>query len=326
MTADSPPLATPARRFRLQREHGLLVLFIITALALSLGVEYFATRKNILTLLQDQAPLAVLSVGMTLVILTGGIDLSVGSITALSAMCMGLAWKSTGSGVAALAAGFGVGAICGACNGLLFSAGRVPPLIVTLATLYVFRGLAFAVAGSNAIGGFDPLVLFWSRSEDALLRIPVPVWISAALFIGVAIYLARTDGGRAIYATGANAAAARLSGVPVKLLNFRIYLVSGLLSGLAAVFYAARNNSVKPDIGNEYELLAITMVVLGGTSVAGGEGSIAGTALGYLTLVFIQKGIQLKGMPPEYHGVVVAGLLIGALLLDAGVRRRASRV
>jgi ribose/xylose/arabinose/galactoside ABC-type transport system permease subunit len=326
MTVPSSATPTPAavkRRagINVRREYGLLLLFIVVTLALSFGVEYFATPKNLLRVLRDQAPLGVLAVGMTLVILTGGIDLSVGSITALSAVAMGLAWKSTGSPLAALLAAFAVGAACGAINGLLIAAGRVPALIVTLATLSVFRGLAYALGGSTTVGSFSPPILSWSR--DDVLGLPVPLWIAAVLFLGTGIYLARTDGGRAIYAVGANAAAARLSGVPVNPLKFRLYVASGLLAGLAAVFYAARNNSVKADIGVEYELLAITMVVLGGTSVSGGEGSMAGTALGFLTLVFIQNGITLKDLPPELHGLGVAFLLIGALLLDAGFRRRA---
>jgi len=298
----------------------MLALFAAVMLGLSLGVEYFATAQNVLLVLRDQAHLAVLAAGMTMVILIGGIDLSVGSIVALSAVAAGMAWKATGSPAIALAAPLAVGALCGAANGLLVGAAHIPALIVTLATLSVYRGLAFALGGTTVVGKFPGLVLGWSRGD--FLGLPVPLWITAALFTGLGIYLARTDGGRAVYAVGANAPAARLSGVPVNALRFRLYLLSGLLAGLAALFYAARNDSVKADIGVEYELLAITMVVLGGTSVAGGEGSMAGTALGYLTLVFIQNGIALRQLPAEFHGVVVAGLLIGALLLDAGLRRR----
>jgi ribose/xylose/arabinose/galactoside ABC-type transport system permease subunit len=322
-----------ARRFpaiRLRREHGLLLLFVLVTLGLSLGVQYFATPQNVLRVLRDQAHLAVLAVGMTLVILTGGIDLSVGSAVALAGVSLGLVWKGTGSAPLALLTALGVGGLCGACNGLLVSVGRVPALIVTLATLSVFRGLAFALGGSNAAGRFPHLILAWNR--DDLLGLPVPLWLSAALLLGAGIYLARTDGGRAVYAVGANPAAARLSGVPVDLVKLRLYLASGLLAGLAAILYAAQNDSVKADIGVEYELMAITMVVLGGTSVSGGEGSMAGTALGYLTLVFIQNGMNLKSelvlgslrvpVGSEVHGVVVAFLLIGALLVDAGFRRR----
>jgi ribose/xylose/arabinose/galactoside ABC-type transport system permease subunit len=317
---------SPSRpRFQVRREYGLLLLFLLVTIGLSAGVQYFATWENIRLILRDQAHIGVLSVGMTLVILTGGIDLSVGSAVALAAVSLGLAWKGTQSAPIALAAAAGVGAACGACNGVLISAGRVPPLIVTLATLSVFRGLAYAVGGSETIRQFPPAILSWSR--DDLLGLPVPFWITALLFAGAGLYLARTDGGRAIYAAGSNPGAARLSGVPVQLLKFRVYLVSGLLAGLAAILYAARNDSVRANIGVEYELMAITIVVLGGTSVSGGEGSMAGTALGFLTLVFIQNGMTLIssrfGLPTEIHGVVVALLLIGALLLDAGFRRRA---
>jgi rhamnose transport system permease protein len=322
MSADALP-ATKSPRFRLRREHGLLALFLIVMIGLSVGVEYFATPRNLLLVLRDEAHLAILATGMTLVILTGGIDLSVGSIVALSAVTMGVVWKATGNGPLTLVSALGMGALCGALNGVLVSRGRVPALIVTLATLSVFRGLSFAVGGSQSVGKFPDMIKAWSR--DNLAGLPVPLWVTAALFIGVALYLSRTDGGRAIYAVGANQAASRLSGVPVQALKFRVYLFSGLLAGLAAVMYAGRNDSVKADIGVEYELMAITMVVLGGTSVSGGEGSVWGTALGYLTLIFISNGIRLKQLPGEYHGVVVALLLIGALLLDAGFRRRMAR-
>jgi ribose/xylose/arabinose/galactoside ABC-type transport system permease subunit len=332
MTAEAAA-SKPGFRFRIRREHGLLLLFLLVTIGFSLTVEYFATPQNILRILRNEAHLGVLAIGMTLVILTGGIDLSVGSMVALSGVALGLAWKLTGSAPAALAAGLGVGALCGLANGLLVSAGRVPPLIVTLATLSVFRGLAFAIGGSSSMGRFDPMILSWSRSD--LVGLPVPLWITAALFLAAGVYLARTDGGRAVYAAGANADAARLAGVPVERLKLRVYVTMGLLAGLAAILYAARNDSVRADIGAEYELIAITMVVLGGTSVSGGEGSIAGTALGFLTLLFIQNGMTLRNeiavaghrIPlTELQGVVVAILLVVALLLDAQFRRRASSV
>jgi ribose/xylose/arabinose/galactoside ABC-type transport system permease subunit len=314
----------PRFRFRLRREYGLLLLWLLIIVDISRGLPPDAFAQNFWRVMRDQAHLGVLSVGMTLVILTGGIDLSVGSIVALSGVSMGLAWKATGSPAAALLAALAVGAACGAANGLLVSRGKVPPLIVTLATLSVFRGLAYAFGGSTSTGRFSPDILAWSRNDVAGL--PAPFVLTVALMLAMGVYLARTDGGRAIYAVGANAPAARLSGVPVHALKLRLYLVSGLLAGLAAVLYAAKNDSVRADIGAEYELAAITIVVLGGASVSGGEGSLAGTALGFLTLVFLQNDMALRRLPGEYHGIATAALLIGALLLDAGFRKGLLRV
>lgn len=319
-------------RFRFQREYGLLALFLVLFGWFSATVEGFYTVDNLLdTAMRDRAHYAILAVGMTLVILTRGIDLSVGSIVALAAVGMGLAWKVTQSGPIALAAAVAVGGLCGVVNGLLIAKGRMPPLIVTLATLSVYRGLAYFIGGSDSVGGFPPLVRSWSQYDIAGL--PAPLCMVLAAFIGFGVYLSRTDGGRAVYAVGSNPAAAQLSGVPVDLVKFRVYLVSGLLAGLAAILYAARNDSVRADIGQEYELIAITIVVLGGASVAGGEGSIAGTALGFLTLEAIRSRIDLNNviaigpfqatLPRETHGVIVAVLLIGALLLDAWSRKRA---
>jgi ribose/xylose/arabinose/galactoside ABC-type transport system permease subunit len=318
MSAAAEPIAAPRFRLRMRREYGLLALLMLIVGDVFRSIPPGEFLGNLLRVLRDQAHLGVLSVGMTLVILTGGIDLSVGSIVALSGVSLGLAWKLGHSGYSALGVALAVGSICGLINGALFAKGRVPPLIVTLATLSVYRGLAFAVGGSQSV--VPPEILTWSRSD--LLGLPVPIWLTVALMVGVGIYLSRTDGGRAIYAVGANAAASRLSGVPVNTLRLRLYLASGLLAGLAAILYAAKNNSVRADIGAEYELQAITIVVLGGTSVSGGEGTLLGTALGYLTLVLLQNDMSLHRLPAEYHGVAIAFLLIGALLLDAGFRRR----
>jgi ribose/xylose/arabinose/galactoside ABC-type transport system permease subunit len=321
MSAAAPSLPKPRFRFKLRREYGLLVLWLAIMVDVSRSLPSDALAENFWRVMRDQAHLGVLALGMTLVILTGGIDLSVGSIVALAGVALGVVWKSTGNPLIALGAAIAVGGACGALNGLLVAKGRVPPLIVTLATLSVFRGAAYAVGGSTTTGKFSPLILAWSRNDFAGL--PAPFVMVVALMIGAGIYLARTDGGRAVYAVGANQAAARLSGVPVQAIKFRLYLLSGLLAALAAILYAAKNDSVRADIGAEYELMAITIVVLGGTSVSGGEGSMAGTALGYLTLVFLQNDLALRRLPGEYHGLAVAVLLIGALLLDAGFRKRA---
>jgi rhamnose transport system permease protein len=287
---------------------------------LSTTVEYFLTPENLLLVLRDQAPVGLLAMGMTLIILTGGIDLSVGSTTALAAMGLGLAWEGTRSAWAAAGAALAVGGCCGALNGWIVSTGRVPPLIVTLATLSVFRGGAFLVGKSSGMGQFSPALLNLSRGD--LVGVPIPFCLLVAATAVIGVYLARTDGGRAIYAVGSNREAARLSGVPVGAILFRLYLLNGLFAGLAAILYAARNDRVKPDMGSEYELLAITMTVLGGTSVSGGTGGVVGTALGFSTLVFLQRGITLRGLPAELHGLVVAALLIGALFLDTRLQRR----
>ncbi len=324
MTAPALAAEKPRPRPRVFRELGLLALLLLVIGIFWTISPAFRSPENFRNVLRDQAPLAILATGMTLVILTGGIDLSVGSVVALSGVTLGLVWSRTQSAPLTILTVLAVGACCGALNGLLVSLGRVPALIVTLATLSVYRGAAFAVGGSNSVGGFPPLILSWSR--DDILGLPVPFAITLLLFVGTGLYLSRTDGGRAVYAVGANEAASRLSGVPVTLLKLRVYALSGLLAGFAALLYAARNDSVRADIGAEYELMAITIVVLGGTSVAGGVGSILGTALGYVTLVLLQNGLLLEGykfgLPQQFHGIVVAFLLIGALLLDAGFHRR----
>lgn len=317
----APPQSEAGGRgfqFKVQREWGLLLLFLGMMAYFISSAEGFGSLRNFVNALQYNAPLGVLAAGMTLVILTGGIDLSIGSMTALSAVTMGVTWKATRSPAAALAAGMAAGVAAGALNGLLITRGRIPALIVTLATLSVFRGLAYMIGGPETYGQFAPAMR--SIGRDLFLGVPAPVWITLLLMGGAWIYLWRTAGGRAIYALGANAAAARLSGVPVNAMLLRLYMLNGAMSGLAAIIHAGLYDSLRADIGREQELSVITMVVLGGASVSGGEGGIAGSLLGFLTLIFIRRGMELQGRPSEVNGIVVAVLLISALLLDAGLR------
>jgi ribose/xylose/arabinose/galactoside ABC-type transport system permease subunit len=299
----------------------LLTLCLGVLIYFATSTTGFASWANLQTLLRDQPMMAILGLGMTVVILVRGIDLSIGSIEALSAVTMGVVWSHTHSGPAALAAALVTGAACGAINGVLIARWGMPPLIVTLATLSVFRGLAYAVGGSEPVENFPIAVM--SLSYD-FLGLPVPFWIALAILIGGVIYLGFTQGGRRIYALGLNPDAARLSGVQVQRMLLGVYLVNGLLCGLVAILYAARNNSVQANAGLGHELLAITYVVLGGTSVAGGSGTVTGTALAFLILVGLTDGLTLRGVPQAVQNVVVAGVLVAVLLLDA-FRRGALR-
>jgi rhamnose transport system permease protein len=329
MTALEPAPATanpkPLRRLRAIRELLLIVLLALTLGALILRVEGFrSTRVLTLLLSHDWIDVGLLSVAMTFVILTAGIDLSVGSTFALSAMAFGLAWERSGGkiGIALLAA-LGTGAAAGAFNGVLIAGARIPALIVTLATLSVYRGLAAGLGGGASISGFAPG--FVELGQRQFLGLPLPAWLMAAFFVAGGIYLARTKGGRAIYALGANEGASRLAGVPARLVRFRIYTLSGLLAGLGAVIYAALNDTVKADVGRDYELRAITVAVLGGTSVAGGEGTLLGTAIALALLDVGLNGMDLAGIPRERQSMVVAAVLILSLWIDSRVRARMAR-
>lgn len=311
-----------SRRFvRSTREILLAVLLVGVVIALGLRTPGFLSARNLTLLAGDRVHIGMLAVGMTFVILTAGIDLSVGSTVALSGMMFGLAWEKTGHNLwLALLAGLATGAAAGAVNGVLIARARVPALIVTLATLSVYRGIAQGLGGGSSISGFDPT--FIELASRRFLNLPLPAWALLALFVVTGIYLARTEGGRAIYALGANDAAARLSGVPVDRIRFRIYLFSGIMAGCAALTYAGINNTIKADVGKGYELDAITIAVLGGTSVAGGEGSMLGTALALALLAAGLNGMDLSGIPREHQAMYVALVLVVSLWVDSRLRRR----
>jgi ribose/xylose/arabinose/galactoside ABC-type transport system permease subunit len=315
------PEARAGRRPRSPREAILAGLLVVTVGFAVWRHPEFLSALNLTQLATDRIHIGLLSVGMTLVILIAGIDLSVGSTVALSAVVFGLAWERWHAGLwGSLLAAVATGTAAGAVNGLFTAGARVPALIVTLATLSVYRGLAEGTGGGSSIGGFDPR--FVELGQRAPLGLPLPTWLLLVLFAASGIYLSRTAGGRAIYAMGANEAAARLAGVPARRIRFRIYTFSGVLAGLAALTYACLNNTVKADVGRGYELDAITVVVLGGTSVAGGEGTMLGSALALALLAAGLNLMDLEGIQRERQSVVVAAVLLISLWLDSWLRKR----
>lgn len=308
------------RRLRSTRELLLAIIVVAVVATLGLTTPGFLSARNLTLLANDRVHIGILAVGMTLVILTAGIDLSVGSTVALSGMAFGLAWQRTHGNLAgALAAGLLVGLLAGAINGALVAGARVPALIVTLATLSVYRGLAQGVAGGASVSGFAPG--FVELAQRRFLALPLPAWGLLVLFLVTGVFLARAEGGRQLYALGANSGAARLAGVPVARISFLVYLFSGLMAALAALTYAALNDTIKADVGKGYELDAITIAVLGGTGVAGGEGSMVGTALALVLVSVGLNGMDLHAIPRERQSMVVAGVLVLSLWIDSRLRR-----
>jgi rhamnose transport system permease protein len=300
------------------------MLLLIALIALAPLSPQFLVPANLLEMSRNAVEVGLLALGMTLVVLTGGIDLSVGSIMGLSAVTLGFAWRYGGLPIgAAAAAALAVGLAAGLLNGLLMVLLRergsaAPALIVTLATLAVYRGLALGISRSQDVHGFpDAFAMLGQGSVLGLVPAPALLWLAVA--IAVALVLERTALGRAIRAMGAGEAAARLSGVPVDGVRLFVYGLSGLLAGLAAVIYVSRVSTAKADAGLGYELAAITVVVLGGTRLTGGEGNVLGTALGLALIHIVQYGLTLAGLKQDRQAVALSCLLIGAVWLD---RRR----
>ncbi len=296
----------------------------------------FFTRQNLLNVVNQNASVAIIAIGMTMVIVTAGIDLSVGSLLALAAVLTAVSIQTWGGGAAAgtlaiLACclfGVGVCGLCGAFNGVMVTYFRVPAFIVTLSLMMLARGLAFIVAvryqswlaggtteGTPEAVRVEAPSFVWLGNGD-LLGIPNPVWLMVLLYVLAHIVMTRTSLGRYIYAVGGNAEAARLSGVPVFGVLILVYALCGVLTGLSGIVDASRFNGGRPSAGVMYELQVIAAVVVGGTSLAGGEGRVFGTLIGALIIAVIQNGLNMAGVT-SYEQMVVFGLLILlAVLLD----------
>jgi rhamnose transport system permease protein len=252
---------------------------------------------------------------MTFVIVTGGIDLSVGSILGLGAIMVGVFWHNVGMPLPlAMMAAVVVGGLCGLGNGLIITRFKVPPLIATLATLALYRGLAEGISQSRSVRGYPEW--FFRLGQGDVAGIPTQVWILVLAALAAGLVLSRTTFGRSTYALGANEIAARFSGVAVDRTKLLIYTASGLAAGVAAVIFVSRVSTTRSDMGTGLELDVITAVVLGGTSIFGGKGTIIGTVLGLILIQALRNGLALAGVKGDGTIVVIGAVLILAILVS----------
>ncbi|WP_080898186.1 ABC transporter permease [Variovorax paradoxus] len=291
----------------------LLALGLL-CLALSLASDAFVTGANIVNVLRQAALLFLLASGVTLVILTAGLDLSVGANVAMSACLAATLLKSTGSIALAVFAGLGCGLLIGVANGLLITLIRIPPFIATYGMLWILHGITYWFMKGETIHGFP--AAFRAVGSGHWLGIPIPVFLMMAfLLIGV-VFAQRTRWGQEIYAVGANPEAARLSGVPVKRRLVLVYAVSGAMAGLASLIFLARLNSAEGDIGEALTLPAIAAVLIGGTSLFGGVGSVFGTLIGALILTLVLNGMNLLAINANWQPVITGVIVVAAVFLD----------
>jgi rhamnose transport system permease protein len=295
----------------------IVVLLLLTAWWTAPG---FVRPEVQLELASHVWELALLTLPMTLIIITGGIDLSVGSTMALAAVVLGLAFEAHWP--VAVAAALVVGALAGALNGLFVTWVRVHPLLVTLATFSAYRGIAEGISLGRPITGF-PETFAW-LGRGTLAGLPVPGLLVALVAIATAVLLATTTRGRELYAIGLNETACRFSGIRVDRIKLALYTCSGLAAALAGVLFVARRNTAKADVGLGLELDVITAVVLGGTSIFGGRGGVLGTLLGTLLIHETREFVSWRWNNDELILVVVGILLILSVLPDglAAARRR----
>jgi ribose transport system permease protein len=277
--------------------------------------------------LRQSSVFGILACGMTLVIITGGIDLAVGSVLALAAVCFALmsihwAWPAW----LAIPLCLAIGAACGGTSGTLAARFRIQPFIATLGTMNVARGLALIITGASPISGFDragaPQVLW--LGAGSIGPIPVVVVLVVVVYAVFHLLLSNTALGRHIYAIGGNTAAARLSGINVDKTLVIVYSLRGLMAGLAALVLASRTNSGYPNAGVGYELDAIAAVIIGGASFAGGVGTVWGTLIGVLLMAVLRNGLVLLQVPTEWQIVAIGLVIIGAVYVDV-LRQRARR-
>ncbi len=298
-----------------------LIGLVLLCVVITFVSPAFMTLSNITNVFTQVSTNAIIAVGMTFVILTGGIDLSVGSTVAISGAFAASIIKSTNNVfLAVLAAGI-VGIVIGLINGLLISKGKLQAFIATLATMTIFRGATLVFTNGTPISKLPEN--FVNIGNGKLGLIPIPVIITVIVLV-IAIYvLTQTRFGRYLYALGGNEDSARLSGINTTKIKTLVYVISGFASSIAGVIIASRIGSASPNAGTGFELDAIAAVVIGGTSLAGGEGRITGTLIGALIIGVLNNGLNLMNVSPFYQSIVKGLVILIAVLLDKKSRKKA---
>lgn len=295
---------------------GLLVL----SAALAFLSDAFLSPSNLLNVLRQASLIFLLASGVTLVILAAGLDLSIGANVALSACMTATIIKLTGSISLGIATGLACGIVIGLLNGVLITALRLPPFIATYGMLWVLHGVTYWYMAGDTIYDFPPA--FRALGSGYLLGIPVPVYLMLACLGAGGLFTRYTTYGHEIYAIGANTEVARLSGIPVRNRLNLVYTLSGAMAGLASIVYLARLNSAEADIGEPLMLPAIAAVLIGGTSLFGGVGSLSGTLVGALFLTLVLNGMNLLTVGANWQPLVTGVIVIVAALIDVLTRRQ----
>jgi rhamnose transport system permease protein len=321
MTVAVQAPARKAPRWLARHETLLAVILLIALAGLGAFNERFLTIDNLLNQGRLMTEIGLIALPMTFVIITGGIDLSVGAIVGLCAIMLGYSWKTFGFPLPlAIIFSLFVGGLAGFVNGLVITRVKVPPLIMTIATLALYRGLAEGVSQAHSVRGYPDW--FYFLGQGSVLGVPTQLLILIVLIVVAGVVLDRTTFGRTLYAIGANETAARFSALNVDRAKLVIYTLSGLASALAAFVLVSRVTTTRMDMGLGYELDVIAAVVLGGASIFGGSGTIWGTAIGLAMIQLLKNGLALTGVKGDATIVVIGAALILSVLAASSLQRR----
>ena len=305
------------------RQIGLLAFIVILSIAIQFANGNYLTFENLHDMLKNAAILGILSIGMMMVIITRGIDLSIGATLALSGMSTALsvaAYPGLPS-IVAILIGIGVGTVCGIIIGLLVAKLNILPIIATLGMMNVFRGLTYIISGGAWVSANQMSHSFKAISTSTFLKISTLIWIAVILFIAAYYFLEHTRTGRRIYAVGSNPESARVSGINLSKIYLIVYSVMGALAGLAGVLWVSKFASAQGDTALGYELSVIAACVLGGVSIAGGSGKISGILLGTLLLGIIQNALPLVNISAFWQSALQGLIILLAVLLNVVVKR-----
>lgn len=289
---------------------GLLLICVI----ISFVSPRFLTVSNFLNVLTQVSVNAILAIGMTFVILTGGIDLSVGSILAITGAVVATFAKAGGNIIPGIIVALIIGGVIGLFNGIIVSKGKVQAFIVTLATMTIFRGVTYVFTNGDPISGLGDNISF--IGNNLVFGIPIPIILIVVVLFIAWYALNQTRFGRYIYALGGNEDSARLSGINTDKIKTLVYVISGVTAAIGGIIVTSRIGSASPNAGMGFELDAIAAVVLGGTSLAGGEGKVTGTIIGALIIGVLNNGLNLMSVSPFYQLIVKGSVILLAVLLD----------
>ncbi len=296
------------------KNYGIIIAFVLICIMLSITSPVFLTTTNIINVIRQTSIYGIMAVGMTFIILTGGIDLSIGSIMAIAgAVCAGLL-KEGHSIALVIPATLAVGILCGLTNGLVVTIGKITPFVATLGMMSIARGFTLIYTKGYPISGFSPDFRFIGGGY--LFGCPIPIVIFLAVVVIAYVILAQTRVGRYTYAIGGNEDTVILSGINSGFYKTLVYVIAGASAALSALILTSRLNSAEPIAGLGYELDVIAAVVIGGTSLNGGRGSLFGTFIGALMIGVINNGMNLLDISPYFQLVVKGLIIIGAVLLD----------